>query len=240
MKTRIKVLFLTANAPSSTRLRTDVDWREIDEAIQRGLDRDRFEMKTVLAVRTGDLQEALRRYQPQVVHFSGHADAQGIELEGDDGLPVQVSGEALAALFRIGPGTIRCVILSACASRPIALAFRELVDDTIAMRRVITDHSAILFGSAFYRALADGEPVPRAFAYGVSELLMKEPEEADIPELIRRPGLPDETLLRVTQLAAEPPPLPPRQVLTGPTFTNSPVGGSVVTVVGNGIHVKNG
>ena len=238
MKTKIKVLFLSANSPASTRLRIDADWREINEAIRSGLDRDRFEIAAELAVRTGDLQSALRRHQPQFVHFSGHANEQGIELEDEFGSPVKVSGEALAGLFRILRGTIRCVVLNACASRSIALAFRGLIDDTIAMRRPISDRSAILFGSAFYGALADGESVPCAFAYGVNQLEISDAaEEADIPELLRRKGLEAECL-PVARPEAEQ--SLPQQIRGGPITTLTQSTARDITIfVGNG-NTKNG
>lgn len=240
MKTKIKVLFLSANstvlsanAAASARLRVNDDWRQINEAIRSGLDRDRFEIATELAVRTDYLQSALRRHQPQFVHFSGHANEQGIELEDEFGLPVNVSGEALAGLFRILRGTIRCVVLSACASRPIAFAFRELVDDTVAMRRPITDRSAILFGSAFYGALADGESVPCAFAYGVNQLKISDAaEDADIPELLRREGLKADCL---PIARTEPEALPIRKEPNGRYQV-----GIFTKIVGNGNQVTNG
>jgi hypothetical protein len=233
MKTKMKVLFLSANSPASGRLGIDRDWREMNEAIRSGLDRDRFEIATELAVRTRDLQRALRRHQPQFVHFSGHANEEGIELEDESSLPVKVSGEALAGLFRILRGTIRCVVLSACSSRSIALAFRELIDDTIVMRRPIADRSAILFGSAFYGALADGESVPCAFAYGVNQLKISDAaEEADIPELLRRKGL-EADCLPIAR--TEPEQLPIR---------NEPNGryqvGIFTKIVGNGNQVTSG
>ena len=238
MKTKIKVLFLSANLPASARLSVNTDWRQINEAIRSGLDRDRFEIATELAVRTGDLQSALRRHQPQIVHFSGHANEQGIELEDEFGLPVKVSGEALAGLFRILRGTIRCVVLSACDSRSIALAFRELVDDTVAMRRPITERSAILFGSAFYGALADGESVPCAFAYGVNQLKISDAaEDADIPELLRREGL-EADCLPIARTEPEQS-LPVRNAPIA-SFHHSPVGGDVNIINGNGGQIRTG
>jgi hypothetical protein len=197
MKTKLKVLFLSANAPASPRVHVDHDWREIEEAIRSGLERDRFEIETVLGLRTTDLQGALRRARPQIIHFSGHASEQGIELEDRDGVPVSVSGETLAGIFRNQPGHLRCVLLSACESRAVAMAFRDLVDYTIAMRRKISDSAAIAFASAFYRALADGELIPSAYRSGVSQLAMDAPEEADIPELLLRPGLREEVVPQV-------------------------------------------
>jgi hypothetical protein len=58
----IKLLFLAANPTDTDRLRLDEE------------SRDQFELKTHWAVRADDLQELLMRYQPDIVHFSGHGN----------------------------------------------------------------------------------------------------------------------------------------------------------------------
>src|SRR5438477_1605239 len=94
----IKILFLTSNLVMLPPLRGDRDYREVSEAIQRALNRSRFEIVPAPAARVRDLQEAVRRHQPQVIHFSGHGDAKAIVLEEDAGRPMPVAGEALAGL----------------------------------------------------------------------------------------------------------------------------------------------
>lgn len=68
----IKILFLAANPRDTDRLRLDEEVRAIDEALRKADFRDYFELHSHGAVRIEDLQELLLRYQPQIVHFSGH------------------------------------------------------------------------------------------------------------------------------------------------------------------------
>src|SRR5438094_8487414 len=102
MNERVKVLFLAANpVHPEVRLRTDKEAREIQAEVERAVDRDRFEIATVFALRQSDLQRALLRHRPQIVHFSGHGSAgEGIYLEDDAGRARVVSGDALAATFK--------------------------------------------------------------------------------------------------------------------------------------------
>jgi len=237
MTEKLKVLFLTANPVLSARLRTDEDYRRIAEAVQSGLDRDLYELVPLLAARADDLQRALRKHQPQVVHFSGHADEHGLVLEDEAGRPMRVSGEALAGLFQILAGTIRLVVLSACHSRSTAEAFRMFVDYTIAMRRRITDRAAIKFSAAFYAALADGEAVPVAFDYGVQALRYEHAEEVDIPELLRRPGVSDAAMAVKRASVSEPRGAQPQQGVV--VDVKGTVGGSVTAINGNN-NVVNG
>lgn len=191
MAEKVTILFLTANPVRSARLRTDQDYRDTSQAIRGALERSRFRVVPVVAARYEDLQRELRRHQPQIVHFSGHADEHGILLEDDAGRPMPVDGEALAGLFQILSGIIHLVVLSACESRATAEAFRAFVDYTIAMRRPITDRAVIAFNTTFYESLADGQPIPIAFDYALSSLRVEHREEVDVPELLRRPGVVD-------------------------------------------------
>lgn len=188
MTEKLTIIFVMSNPTLSPRLRTDQDFRNVVDAVGGAMDRERFELVPLLAARPGDLQRALRRHRPQIVHFSGHAGEQGIAMEDDAGRMMIVDGDALAGLFQLLSGTIRLVVLSACLSRATAEGFRGFVDFTIAMRRSITDRAAIAFSRAFYEALADGAPIPAAFDHAVSGLRIECPEEADVPELLRRPG----------------------------------------------------
>jgi hypothetical protein len=68
----IKILFLAANPLNTNRLRLDEEMRAIDAAVRQGDYRDQFDIHSHWAVRISDLQELLLRYQPDIVHFTGH------------------------------------------------------------------------------------------------------------------------------------------------------------------------
>src|SRR5260370_21718201 len=129
MSDKIKLLFLSAQPCGSTPLRTDWELRDVDARIQAGLKPNRFEVAFAPALKRTDLQDALMRHRPQVVHFSGHSDAtKGILLENDRGREAYVSGSELAELFAILRGTIRIVVLNSCDSSAIARQFQHFID----------------------------------------------------------------------------------------------------------------
>ena len=71
--------------------------RAIDRALREAEFRDRFEIEQQWAVRIGDLQEALLRHRPDIVHFSGHGtESSEIVLEGDSGTGQAVPQDALS------------------------------------------------------------------------------------------------------------------------------------------------
>lgn len=106
----MKILFLAANPVDVvSRLRIDEEIREVSQKIRLGTHRDHLELVPELAVRAGDLQAALLRHQPEIVHFSGHCHhSGGIMLEVENGNRRVVNREALTKLFRILKGNIRC------------------------------------------------------------------------------------------------------------------------------------
>src|SRR5919199_1270105 len=99
------------------RLRVDEEVRTIDERLRAAQFRDRFELIQAWAVRHTDLSGYLLRYQPHIVHFSGHGSHEGqIILEDRVGNARPVSPSAIGGLFRALKDNVRCVVLNSCFS----------------------------------------------------------------------------------------------------------------------------
>lgn len=186
----IKILFLSSNPKDISRIRLDEELREVDERIQLGKFRDRFELIPQLAVRPRDIGRALMRYQPHVLHFSGHGSpTEGIVLEDDEGKTKLVSAEALAKLLAVIKDNLRVVVLNACYSGLQADGIIKAIDCVIGMQKAIGDHSAIVFSAAFYEALAHGRSVQEAFDLGVVGLMMEGIPEETTPALLVKKGI---------------------------------------------------
>ena len=94
---KIQILFLAANPRDTDRLRLDEEVRSIDEALQGGEFRDKFNLETKWAVRVTDLEKHFLKYKPDIVHFSGHGSITSeIILEDDSGKSHSVSSRALS------------------------------------------------------------------------------------------------------------------------------------------------
>lgn len=209
MRDRLKVLFLAADPfTDGARLELGEEVRAIDEAIQRGSGRDGVELVSHFATRTRDLQYALLRHEPHIVHFAGHGGRAGVICLGDeDGKPRAVAAAALGNLFGILDGEVRAVVLNACHTLPVVEALADVVDYAIGTNRPITDETAIEFSAAFYTALTFGRGVPQSFALAVNQLRLDGSHEADVPVLRVRAGVPGGPLLPARD--AEGPASPP-------------------------------
>jgi hypothetical protein len=169
----ITVLFLAANPLDTPRLRVDQEARRMDATLRQGRHGERFHLAQQWAVRPGDLLDALLRYQPAIVHFSGHGSPRGeIVLEDEAGRAVPTAPAALAALCASAPG-VRCVLLNACWSDALATALLDVTACVVGMTTDVQDVAAIAFAAGFYRALAEGLSVAAAVTAGHAEVAVE-------------------------------------------------------------------
>ena len=191
MKEKIKILFLAANPVDvDYRPRLDEEAREIDRRIRMGGRRDLFEFNTQFAVRPSDLQLVLHTYNPNIVHFSGHANkSDGILLEDEYGNMKPVGKEALAHLFELFKDVVRVVILNACYTKWQVKTFSHIIDYTIGMNTMVADKEAVAFSASFYQALTFSRSVKEAFALAKNQIELEGLKGFKTPELFIKKGV---------------------------------------------------
>jgi hypothetical protein len=168
---KIRILFLSANPWTTSRILVDKEAREIFEKLDEGTHRDRFELIKHTAIRPGDLQRLLMKHEPHIVHFSGHGSkTKRIILEGTPGRGKQIDPQGLIEVFRLYSAHIRLVVLNACFTNEQASGLTDAIDYAIGISRAIGDRAGVVFAGAFYRALAFGKSVPTAYASAKAEL----------------------------------------------------------------------
>jgi len=187
MDRKVKILFLSANPWSTSRILVDEEAREIFEKLSEGPYGDRFELAKHTAIRPTDLQRLLMLYKPHIVHFSGHGSkTHKIILEGAPGRGKQVDPQGLVDVFRLYRDHVRLVLLNACFTEAQARALTEVIDYAVGITKMIGDKAGVTFAGAFYRALGFGKPVQDAFDSAQAELrLTKMPRSKGIELFIR-------------------------------------------------------
>jgi hypothetical protein len=182
----IKVLFLASNPLDTCRLRLDEEVREIEEAIRLSDLRDKIQLEQKWAVRISDLQDYILKYEPDIVHFSGHGSHNNkIIFENNIGESIEVPPEALAKLFKIIGVKTKVVLLNACYSKEQAKAIAKYVPYVIGMKDSILDETAKQFSKSFYRAIGYGKSTEIAFELAKNQIELENIPESDIPELIK-------------------------------------------------------
>lgn len=188
---RVRILFLSANPDSTTRLALDEELRAIQVRLRQSGAADRIELCAEWALRGDEIPAALMRHRPQIVHFSGHGSSAGelILSASKAGELNTVSAETLRRIFEPLAADISCVVLNACYSALQAKALAEILPCVVGMTRKVKDTAAVAFAAGFYEALAFGESVQTAFKLGCTQIeLAQEPGQRDVPNLLLRSG----------------------------------------------------
>jgi len=180
----VRILFLAANPKDTIQVRISEEIRTIEERLRTTKYGGQFKVEQCPAVRVTDLSDALLRYRPQIVHFSGHGSPSGqIILEDKSGMTQPVSPEALSDLFKILKDDIQLVVLNACHTETQAQAIMRHVRCVICMSGEIDDTSAIAFAGGLYRGLGWGRSVATSFDVGCNEIEISSLKHADRPTL---------------------------------------------------------
>lgn len=183
----IKILVLAANPTDTSRLRLDLEIREIENGLQRSQKRDKFILKAVLAARSSDIRRAVLDFKPAIVHFCGHGvGEEGLAFEDETGQTRLVTKEALSGFFRLFSSTVDCVVLNACYSELQAEAIVQHINYVVGMKHDITDRATLEFAVAFYDALGAGESTEFAYELGCNAIQWSNLPEYMTPVLKRK------------------------------------------------------
>lgn len=195
------ILFLSANPKNMVRLRLQEEEREIKRRL-RLAGYGKVPIASESAVRTGDIQQALLDFKPQIVHFSGHGTEQdGLVFEDKNGNPKLVNAEALSDLFELFSSRVECVVLNACYSTVQAQSIARYVNYVVGMSKAIGDSAAIEFSTGFYSAVGAGKSFEFAYRLGCSSIHLSGLKGNSTPELLKRkivtPETPPKTLIQM-------------------------------------------
>lgn len=181
-------ILLAASDPTDlARLRLGREEREIREALDLSPGRGRWSLHPWPALRLRDLTRALLDLRPRIVHFAGHGSKKGgLFLEDEAGLAQRMPAEALADLFGVVEGAVRCVVLNACYSAAQARAISAYVPFVVGSPSAIADDAAIAFSVGFYQALGAGRDIPQAHRVGCIHMRGTGTSRHPLPVLIQR------------------------------------------------------
>lgn len=170
-----------ANPKSTAALGLEKELSKILEALNQAPGSLQFEIISCHATSTNNLQDEFRRWEPQIVHFSGHgAGEKGLVFEDEDKQVQLANAKALAGLFELFD-CVECVILNACYSEIQTEEIHRYVNCVIGMNQSIKDESAIEFASGFYKSLRAGDSFEKAYKFGLNAIDFVNSSESSIP-----------------------------------------------------------
>ncbi|WP_138989351.1 CHAT domain-containing protein [Larkinella sp. C7] len=176
---KCRVLFLASDPVNNARLRLQEEYREINEVLLKGRLRNKFILDSRNAVRAGDITQAIHDFSPDIIHFSGHGSTTGIQVEDQFGNSKLIKKNELTNLFKLLSSKVSCVILNSCYSKDQADAIAMYIPFVIGIEDAISDQVAISFTVGFYKALAGGNTIPKAFEFGKVEIGLQLGKDTD-------------------------------------------------------------
>lgn len=192
----VGMLYLGASPQAEPQVGVDRELREIAAVLRESPLRDRILLNAVLAATADEFHRSLLAHHPQILHFSGHGHETSIVVEEPTGLPSYVQGDGLLKLLDLFKEDLRLVVLNACHSEAQAKAAAAFIDAAVGMDGFISDTAALSFSRGFYRALAHGADLQRAFDLGCSQIQLDgSPEESGIPRLFALRDAPRDMVL---------------------------------------------
>ncbi|MGK7896783.1 MAG: NB-ARC domain-containing protein, partial [Xenococcus sp. (in: cyanobacteria)] len=163
----MRILILEANRQRNLKLNEEI--RDLQNIIERPQSDRKFEIKISLALRSSDLQEAILRFEPNIIHFCGHGTGKGGLVLIDK----KLNADILSDLFALFKEHLECVVLNACYSEVQADAINKHIKYVIGMNQAIRDDAAIAFSIGFYRALSYGKSYTDAFKFGCNAIQLQ-------------------------------------------------------------------
>lgn len=178
---RLKILMLTANPAGSYQLELEKEHSRITKKLQEKT--EQFSLIVHHAVNNTEFKELNETTKPNVLHFSGHGNSNGIMLQNDDkNGSALLTARALDALFEYfaDEGVLfKAVVLNACYTEDQAQAIANHVPYVIASTTAISDEAAIAFSVGFYFKLdAQGGNIEQSFRSGRTQAVTAGAEKA--------------------------------------------------------------
>lgn len=193
----ITVLFMAFNPDNLDALRLDQEARDIEEKIKSSKHRDSVNFKTQWAVRAADILQAINTYNPEIIHFSGHGNEEGLALEKTDGTLHFVHVDAIVQAIQTTSENVKLIFFNTCNSHTQAEAVTEYIDVVIGMNDSIGDEAAKVFSAQFYSSIGFGLSVEKSFQQGKAALMLENIGEEQIPQLFEKESINADELIIV-------------------------------------------
>jgi hypothetical protein len=196
-ETQLRIAFLVSNPDDVDKLRTDIELKAVNRAIQAAGNREKVSLRPYLAASFTDLLDALNEFRPKILHFSGHGGMGGLYFDAEydfDYEGAHLDFETINKVIAAIDEAPTMLIFNACDTEVGASTLLGRVKAIVAMSDSIGDESALLFAPRLYAALVAGQSAASSFAQAAATLDAAGVADADLPKLLLAHGVDGKTL----------------------------------------------
>ena len=166
------ILIIAANPVNQPPLSLLREIREIKEGLI--LSGYQGKIETVEASRPKDIQIAILKNQPDIIHFSHGSRFKDLSFEDEYGYEQLVDFSSLVEFFKIyckneNNKTIKCVFFNSCFSSFLSKEINKYIKYSIGFDGKLNDEIAILFARGFYEKV-HMIPIHNAYRYALNYL----------------------------------------------------------------------
>lgn len=163
VKNTKKILFLAANPNDQSRIQSDKEHRKIKEEVAKGKYRDKFIfLPPQFAVTISELIKAMNE-EPNIIHFSGHGEKEGLCITTDNNETQVLPIEALKRIFKNLNNITEIVLLNGCYTTEQAKIISSFGMFVVGINEEIDDEASISFAKGLYNGLGEGKIFEDAF-----------------------------------------------------------------------------
>jgi hypothetical protein len=186
----LTVLFVSSNPRETDQLKLNLEFNRIRSSID-SIKGGNIRLEPAFDIQINDLKGMILKYDPQIVHFSGHGSPIGeLVMTGPKGEINPIPPERLSKYFELLKENISLVFLNLCYSEEQAKAISKHIDLVIGMNDSIPDDIAINFALNFYSSLwYERNSVKTAFELAKLDLDLSSVPESSVIELISKKGI---------------------------------------------------
>lgn len=192
-KKKWKILFICSNPNSTSKIDFDKETKEIRQMLRKF--KDDFEITEVYNATNAILLKEIITEKPDILHISCHAignrpigsrsigrpieEQEGIILTNENNDIDLIPFDIIANQIRLFKDNMKCVVINACYTEPLALLVSTFIPYTIGHRTALGNDSVIDFARYFYEGLAFNKNIEEAYNYSSCLIASNYPQEQD-------------------------------------------------------------
>lgn len=172
-KPATKILMLAANPIMAKGLRLNTEANAIDKALRLSYQRSGWKFEQEHEVKRDEILGKIVEHRPQILHFSGHGDYEGIVVLDEHELAIRLHNEDLVSMMQLvlrRKIDLKLLLLNCCKSAELAKATSTVVPYAIGTTGLVLDRSSTVFASSFYQSLFIEDNIPIAFDFACLQL----------------------------------------------------------------------
>ena len=169
-----KILVLASNCHGLEELRLNQESREIETALSKGKNQDKYILRSQVAIRVDDIQRSLLKESPRIVHFCGRGN-NSQDLRGDnvDETTHLLVPQGIAKTLKLLQNQVECVVLNAVNFQGYAADIQQQINYVIVTQTEIRDDLATAFNQGFYEAIGNSAMIEQAYEVGCNRIQLQ-------------------------------------------------------------------